>query len=252
MNASLTNNRRRIVSIDALRGMVMLIMLMDHVRETIYLHLQVGDPVDVTTTSPLLTIMRLLSSFCAPAFVLLAGTSAFLYQQNHTKSQTAKFLFTRGLFLIALELIVIGFAWTGTFPPEKFYLQIIWCIGISMICLSALIYLPKLFQIVLVIEIIARHNLLDPVKLGSDHTFHFFWAILHQRDWIEIFGIPARTSYPVLPWIGVILLGYVIGSWFTSLEARKRQQRLLYLSSSMLIGFLILRGINRIVLSKPS
>ncbi len=243
-NKSPLQPNRRIISIDAVRGLVMLLMLIDHVRETVYLHQQVGDPVDVTTTSPFLFFLRLTSSFCAPAFVLLAGLGAFIYQNRNTRNSAAQFLFTRGLFLIFLEVIVIGFAWTGVFPPEKIYLQIIWCIGICMICLSGLLYLPRAAQIVVCLILIAGHNLLDVVHVSEESLFHYFWAILHQRDWIEFFGIPARTSYPVLPWIGVILAGYLLGSWFTTLEKVERTRRLLAMSCYGLIGFFVLRGIN--------
>lgn len=222
----------------------MLLMLIDHVRETVYLHLQVGDPVDVTTTSPSLFVLRLLSGFCAPAFVLLAGLGAFIYQHRDGKKRASFFLFTRGLFLIVLEIFVIGFAWTGKLPPEKFYLQVIWCIGICMICLSGLIYLPRISQIAISLIFIAGHNLLDQIRLSEGHPFYYFWAILHQRDWIELFGVPARTSYPVLPWIGVILLGYLLGSWFTKADQKERMRSLLWASCASLVGFFILRGIN--------
>lgn len=222
----------------------MAIMLLDHVRETIYLHMQVGDPVDVTATSPLLSVLRLASSFCAPAFVFLAGVSAYLYQNNTTKLACLRFLLSRGVFLIALELLVIGYAWTGVFPPEKFYLQIIWCIGICMVCLAGLIYLPRIWQIVMSVILIAGHNLLDGIQLDSDHALHFWWAVLHQRDWIEIFGIPARTSYPVLPWIGVILGGYCVGAWYSQMNRGERLRRLKQLSVILLVVFLLVRAGN--------
>jgi uncharacterized membrane protein len=243
-NSSTPETRRRIISIDALRGFVMAIMLLDHVRETIYLHMQVGDPVDVSTTQPLLACMRLASSFCAPAFVFLAGISAYLYQSRSSRSITSRFLLTRGLFLIVIEMLVIGFAWTGVFPPEKFYLQIIWCIGICMVCLSGLIYLPRAWQIAICLGLVIGHNLLDGIQLAVNHPLHMLWAILHQRDWIEIVGIPARTSYPMLPWIGVILGGYCIGSWFAEYNAVGRMRRLSRLSLIMLGSFLLIRAAN--------
>ena len=221
----------------------MLIMLLDHVRETVFLHMQVGDPVDPVTTSPALFWMRFLSSFCAPTFVFLAGVSAYLYQQKHTRTETAKFLLKRGLILILLELIVIGTAWTGVFPPQKFFLQIIWCIGICMVALGGLIYLPRKGQLVVAFLLIAGHNLLDPIVLEKDHWFHTPWAILHQRDMISIFGIPARTSYPVLPWIGVILAGYLIGAWFTG-TSEVRKKRFIISSGVLFLSFITLRAFN--------
>lgn len=243
-NCRIPEKRRRIVSIDALRGLVMVIMLLDHVRETIYLHMQVSDPVDVSTTALLLTCMRLASSLCAPAFVFLAGVSVYLYQSHSSPSATSRFLLKRGLFFIVIEVLIISFAWTGVFPPEKLYLQIIWCIGICMVCLAGLIYLPKFWQIAISIALMIGHNLLDGIKLASDHQFHTLWAILYQRDWIEIWGIPARTSYPVLPWIGVILGGYCIGSWFTEDSASDRMRRLCRLSLILLSVFFLIRTAN--------
>jgi len=244
-NQTSRETTQRILSIDAMRGLVMLIMLLDHVRETIYLHMQVGDPVDVTVTSPSLFFMRFLSSFCAPTFVLLAGLSAYLYKCKHTRKETAYFLFSRGIFLVVLEVLVIGFAWTGVFPPEKIYLQIIWCIGICMICLAGLIFLPRILQIVISIALIAGHNLLDNLVLSKEHWFHVPWAILHQRDWIDFFGIPARTSYPVLPWVGVIVGGYVIGNWFSKdIVMKARFAKLMVFSLSLLVAFFFVRGLN--------
>ena len=138
--------RTRLLAIDALRGLVMVFMLLDHVRETFFLHLQVSDPVDAATTEPGLFFTRLLSTFCAPAFVALTGLSAWLYGQSHSKQEVSSFLLKRGLFLMVLELTVVGFAWPTQpleFPPAKFWLQVIWCIGISMVALSALIHLPR-------------------------------------------------------------------------------------------------------------
>lgn len=235
--------RRRLVSIDALRGLVMLIMLLDHVRETVYLHMQVGDPVDTATTSSTLFWMRFLSSFCAPAFVFLAGISVYLYQQKHSRSETSLFLLKRGVILILLELFIIGTAWTGVFPPQKFYLQIIWCIGICMIALAGILYLPRVAQVVVSILLIAGHNMLDHIILEKDHWFHVPWAILHQRDWITFLGVPARTSYPVLPWIGVITAGYLVGTWYTQTDML-RTKKLFRMALLLFGGFILLRTLN--------
>lgn len=140
---SLEKNIERLQSIDALRGLVIIIMLLDHVRETFYLHKQVTDPMDVTVTEPALFGSRLLAHICAPVFVLLTGISAFLFQsKKQDLQQTRAFLLKRGLFLIVLELTLVNFAWTATFPPEVIYLQVIWAIGISMVVLACCVSLP--------------------------------------------------------------------------------------------------------------
>jgi len=237
---------KRLVSIDALRGMVMLFMLVDHVRETWFLHLQVSDPVDANTVMPSLFFTRLLSTFCAPVFVALTGVSAWLYGQSHTKAEVSSFLVKRGLFLIFLELTFVGFAWTAKFPPSTFWLQVIWAIGISMIALAGLIHLSRGTQIAIGLAVVCLHNLLDEIVLTPESPWFAPWAILHQRSLIELGGgMVAKTTYPVLPWIGVILLGYVLGPWFArGSDANVRMRRLLWLGAGLIIGFVLLRWAN--------
>jgi len=118
--------RTRMLAIDALRGLVMLFMLVDHVRETFFLHVQVGDPMDPLNTPPELFFTRISSMLCAPVFVFLTGLSAWLYGQSHSPREVSAFLFKRGLFLIVLELTLVNFAWNATFVPPTLWLQVIW------------------------------------------------------------------------------------------------------------------------------
>lgn len=237
----------RLQSIDALRGLIIVFMLLDHVRETFFLHRQVTDPMDVINTSLDLFLSRTLAHFCAPLFVFLTGLSAFLYGQRHSGTQgVARFLFVRGLVLIALELTLVNFAWTFQFPPSVIYLQVIWAIGLSMIALAALVVLPRGLLAMLGLAIIGGHNLLDGVHFGSESWMHIPWAILHDRGWIEVSeGLRLRTSYPVLPWIGVIAVGYAAGPWFAKgVESDKREMNLIAWGFGLLALFLALRGIN--------
>jgi len=241
--------RTRLLAIDALRGLVMLFMLVDHVRETFFLHLQVTDPVDATTTDPGLFFTRLLSTFCAPTFVALTGLSAWLYGQSHTKKQVSEFLLKRGLFLIFLELTVICLAWptqSFEFPPERFWLQVIWAIGLSMVALSGLIYLPRPAQFGVGLAIVCLHNLLNGIVLTPDDAGFAIWSVLHQRTVIDLgLGLTAKTTYPILPWIGVILLGYACGPWFAKgSDSAVRLRRLIVLGASLIVGFVIIRYIN--------
>lgn len=237
---------KRLINIDALRGLVIVFMLIDHLRDMFYLHVQVADPVDVTVTEPALFLLRLLSSLCAPIFVLLTGLSAYLYALNHSKHEVAKFLFTRGAILILLELTVISVAWTGSIPPSKLYLQVIWVIGLSMMLMSVLIYLPNKLQWAIAILLIVGHNALDNIYLPSDHRFHTIWAILHQRDWLVLTEtLKARTSYPLIPWPGIMLLGYLLGRLFQpSTPAEFRYKKLLQLSIFFMISFILIRVVN--------
>jgi len=238
---------QRLQSIDALRGLVILFMLLDHVRETFFLHRQVSDPMAIDATEPSLFFSRTLAHLCAPVFVMLTGLSAWLYGEKHQgRSDVATFLFKRGLFLVALEFTLVNFAWTFQLPPSVIYLQVIWAIGVSMIALSLLVWLPRAALIALGAIIIAGHNLLDGLHFGAESALHVPWAILHDRGWLEFSeSLRLRTSYPVLPWIGVIALGYGLGPWFArGSEAGQRQHRLLLAGLIALLGFVVLRLVN--------
>ncbi|MFP5434584.1 DUF1624 domain-containing protein [Sphingobium sp. ba1] len=240
--------RTRLIAIDALRGLVMLFMLVDHVRETFFLYMQVTDPVDANTTDPGLFYTRLLSTFCAPTFVALTGLSAWLYGQSHSKGQVSEFLLKRGLFLIVLEFTVVGYAWptqAPAFPPTAIWLQVIWAIGISMIALAALLHLPRVAQFAVGLAIVCLHNLLDPIRLTADQPGYVAWAILHQRSLIEFDGIAVKTTYPILPWIGVILLGYACGPWFAKgSDPQRRIRRLAMTGLGLVLGFVLIRYLN--------
>ncbi|MCO8161219.1 DUF1624 domain-containing protein [Pseudomonas sp. LJDD11] len=237
----------RLRSIDALRGLIILFMLLDHVRETFFLHRQVGDPMDVANTAPELFFSRTLAHLCAPLFVFLTGLSAFLFGEKYSgRGDVSAFLFKRGLFLVVLEFTLVNFAWTFQFPFSVIYLQVIWAIGLSMIALSALVYLPRAALIGLGVLIVAGHNLLDGLHFGIESALHVPWAILHDRGWIEVAqDLRLRTSYPVLPWIGVIALGYAAGPWFASqADAASRRSKLLFSGLGLLTLFVLLRLLN--------
>ncbi|SDK78024.1 DUF1624 domain-containing protein [Pseudomonas indica] len=237
----------RLRSIDALRGLVILFMLLDHVRETFFLHRQVLDPMDVGNTSPDLFVSRTLAHLCAPVFVFLTGLSAFLYGEKHSgRAGVSAFLFKRGLFLVVLEVTLVNFAWTFQFPPHVIYLQVIWAIGLSMLALSALVWLPRVALIVLGMVIVAGHNLLDPLHFETGSLLHVPWAILHDRGWLVFSeALRLRTSYPLLPWIGVIALGYAVGPWFAGdVAPAVRQRRLLAWGVAALVGFVLVRLAN--------
>lgn len=234
----------RLQSIDALRGLVMVIMLLDHVRETWFLYMPVSDPVDARTIMPALFFTRITSTLCAPIFVALTGLSAYLYGQRHSPAETSRFLLSRGAFLVLLELTLVNFSWRAELIPHFVFLQVIWAIGLCMIVLAALIHLPAQAILLLGIALVAGHNLLDGILFAPDSPLFVPWAIIHERSQIELAGTVIKFNYPVLPWIGVICLGWSAGGWFSTLTAQKRCGMLLLTGTAMIVGFLILRGLN--------
>jgi uncharacterized membrane protein len=240
--AAVTAPRTRVQSIDALRGFVMVLMLLDHLRETWFLHVAMPDPIDARTALPALYLARLAASLCAPVFVALTGVSAFLYGTTHSLAATRAYLVKRGLVLMAIDVLYASELYWGVASPTL-WLQVIWCIGVCMIVLAALIGLPRRLLAAVGLVIVGGHNLLDPIRLRPDEPFFPIWAMLHQRDVITLpFGLVAKTTYPVLPWIGVIALGFAIGPWFLStVPPAARRQRLVGAGCAMLAGFVLLR-----------
>lgn len=235
----------RIRSIDALRGLVILLMLVDHAREFFFIHAQVSDPMNLETTSPALFFTRLSAHLCAPVFVALTGLGAWLYGSKQGGAKAASsFLLKRGLFLVVLELTVVGFAWNFSLTPTIIYLQVIWAIGLSMIALAALVHLSRAALIATGTVIVLGHNLLDPITFAPGQPGHAIWAIVHDRGFIDLpWGGRARTSYPLLPWIGIVALGYAMGPWFTRPQG-ERLRRLAMTGAAMLALFVVLRTIN--------
>ncbi|HEX7761673.1 MAG TPA: heparan-alpha-glucosaminide N-acetyltransferase domain-containing protein [Caulobacteraceae bacterium] len=236
----------RLLAIDALRGLVMAFMLVDHVREIVYAHHAVTDPMNALTIEPALFFTRMTSQICAPVFVFLTGLSAWLYGQSHTKADTSVFLLKRGLFLVFLELTLVNGAWAAQHFPPTFWLQVIWAIGLCMIILAGLLHLPRAWQIGLGAAIVCGHNLLDGIVLKPDALFYLPWAVLHQRAAFDVGGgVVVKISYPILPWIGVILLGYAIGPWFAKgTDPAARMRKLLVLGATMIAAFVLIRFAN--------
>lgn len=222
-------------------------MLVDHTREFFFLHAQVGDPMDLATTGPALFFTRLAAHLCAPVFVALTGLAAWLYASARGGAGAASaFLVKRGLFLVVLEWTVVNFAWTFDPTPATVFLQVIWAIGLSMIALAALVHLPRSVLAAVGLIIVLGHNLLDGIEIEPGRPGHALWAVLHDRGFIDLpWGVRARTSYPVLPWIGVIALGYAIGPWFArGVGPEPRRARLLLTGTVALAGFVALRAMN--------
>jgi uncharacterized membrane protein len=238
LDAAPTRALSRLTSIDALRGLVIVFMALDHVRA--YFTEVRFDPLDPSQTNALLYVTRWITNFCAPVFVFLAGTSAFLIRKRATAPQTARFLVTRGLWLILLEVTLITSFWTFNFDYTYGpILQVIWVIGVSMIFLAALVYLPWQAVGAIGLAICALHNLLDGVPIPESPGWEFVWRLLHVPGATPI----AYVYYPLVPWMGVMAMGYSLGAVF-DLTAERRRRVLLWLGVGAIAAFIVLRFVN--------
>lgn len=237
--------KTRISSIDILRGLVMLLMLVDHVRERFYYHLNVTDPMTLDETSTSLFFTRITAHFCAPVFVFLTGLSAWLYANSSGQKKSAhEFLIKRGLFIILVEVTLINLSWFGNY--EVLYLQVMWAIGISMIALGCICSLRPWQVGIIGLVIVFGHNALEFINLRPGEVGYTLWTILHDRGYVFISeSFKIKASYPVLPWIGIICLGYALAPVFArSVASAKRQKTLLITGSIFLLILCFLRGFN--------
>lgn len=225
----------------------MMLMAIDHIRDFVAQSAMQFLPTDLTRTTAAIFFTRWITHFCAPVFFLTAGTGAFLWRQrgSHSRPQLSRFLVSRGLWLIFLELTVLRVVMFSQveYRGSIVILLILWAIGMSMIALAGLIYLPTRVLAVVSIAIIGLHNLLDGISAKQFGSAAWIWHILHQPGFIRIGGINFRTAYVVLPWTGVIAAGYCLGTIFTW-DAARRRRFLLRLGMAATIAFVVIRVIN--------
>jgi len=242
---SLDRNKNRIVSLDLLRGVVMIIMAIDHVRDYFHKDAFIYSPTDLAQTSVPLFFTRWITHFCAPVFVSLAGISASLYEMKKGKKELSFFLWTRGLWLIAVETIVLTAIKTFNFAFSYFNLQVIWAIGVSMILLAGIIQLRRNFILLIGLILVVAHNLLDHVHIEGNGILAFLWSLLHEMKEFHYGGVLIYIHYPVLPWIGVMVLGYYFGSIFSPDYSPAKRQRTLFYGGALAISiFALLRSAN--------
>ncbi len=231
----------RIASIDVLRGLVMALMALDHTRD--FFSAGGFNPRDVG--EPALFLTRWVTHFCAPTFVLLAGLSAFLYGRGRSVALTSRFLFIRGLWLILIEFTLVRLGWTFDLGSHEFTAGVIWAIGASMVALAVLIWLPRWAIAGVALVTIASHNLLDGIRaeeLGRGGAA--VWHVLHQPGVVHLGdGVRVFVLYPLIPWIGVMALGYTLGP-VMQLKPDARQRLLLALGAGLTVGFVLLRAAN--------
>lgn len=253
-DAAATPARMRIDAVDLLRGLVMVLMLLDHTRDFVHRDALLFDPANLDRTTPALFLTRWITHYCAPVFVFLAGTGAYLQLARGTsKAELSRFLWTRGLWLMLLELTVVRCAVAFNFDYAQFpgFLQVIWAIGVSMVVLAALVRLPTRAVAAVGIGIIVLHNLADGVTVqgwqgpGSPapDALGALWMMLHQPGFIVVAGAPVLVLYPVLAWIGVMAAGYAFGAVY-DLSAERRRRVLVRLGLGMMAAFVALRATN--------
>lgn len=241
-SGSVVPRTKRVESIDLLRGIVMIIMALDHVRDYFHKDAFLYDPGDLTKTNVILFFTRWITHFCAPVFVFLAGISAYLYGVRKTKSELSHFLFTRGIWLVLVELFVLSLFRTFNPGYPYFNLQVIWAIGICMITLSALIYMNRRLILLTGVLLIAAHNLLDKVHVPGNGMLSFLWAVLHEQQLFTFGHFSVNVHYPLLPWIGIMAVGYCFGSFYNrAYDPEKRRKIFLYLGIGSIALFVILR-----------
>jgi uncharacterized membrane protein len=238
MTEVVAGKRVRIESVDVVRGVIMIIMALDHVRE--FFSNAGFDPTDLARTNVPLFFTRWITHFCAPVFFLLTGTGAYLSLRKQSQAQLSRFLFTRGLWLIFLELVVVRcLGWQFNFDYRLTLLIVLWALGWSMIVLSALIYMPAAWVAAFGVVIIAGHNLLDGMQSSNP-----IWSILHSPGMVWSDGQHfVFALYPLIPWVGVTAAGYGLGQIFKWTPER-RQEFLLRLGLGLTGAFVVLRAIN--------
>ena len=242
---SISLNKPRIQSLDLLKGLVMIIMALDHVRDFFNADSFMIDPTDMSKTNVAFFATRWITHFCAPVFMFLAGTSAFLMGQKKTKKELSLFLLTRGLFLILLELTIIGIGWSFELNLHFFALQVIWALGACMVVLAGMIWLPFKAILVIGLLLIGGHNALDSVHITGNSINAIAWTLLHDPGMGKIGTVQFFVMYPILSWIGVMAVGYCLGKLYTKdVDAAKRKKILTLLGLSAIAIFIVLRLSN--------
>ena len=239
-NARSVSAAGRIDAIDILRGLVMVIMALDHTRDY-FSHLRF-EPENLARTWGALFFTRWITHFCAPLFFFLAGTGAFFYSRRRTASELSRFLWTRGLWLIVLEFTVVGFAWAFQYPFGIF--GVIWTLGASMVLMAAAVRLPVRWLAALSVLVIVTHDLLDHIRPAQFGSLGWVWKLLHVRGFVQLpFNIPEFVLFPIIPWVAVMGAGYAFGTVF-ALELEKRQKITLRLGTVLTLAFILLRATN--------
>jgi uncharacterized membrane protein len=241
VESALPGKQPRLESIDILRGLVMIVMALDHSRD--FFANGGFNPRDVA--EPALFLTRWVTHFCAPTFIFLAGISAYLYgTKRRSTGDVSRFLVTRGLWLVLIEFTVVRLAWSFDIHFNYFVAQVIFAIGVSMVALAVFVHLPRAAIAAIGLAMIGGHNAFDGIKAEQLGAAAPLWHLLHQPGFFDIApGVKFFVLYPLIPWIGVMAAGYALGPVFTQ-ERAARVQQLFMLGAAVTIGFFVLRATN--------
>ena len=234
----------RVQGIDILRGLVMVIMALDHTREFFHADAYMHDPLDLKTTSPVLFLTRWITHFCAPVFVFLAGTSAYLQLKRKTRSELSRFLISRGIWLILVEIVLMGFLMTLDPGYTYLVLSVLWAIGISMVLLGLMVFLPHWVILMAGLIIVFGHNLLDPYEKGQQ-LLPAWYQLLHRPSVLPVseqFFIGNFYPFPV--WTGVLFLGFSFGRLFKEDKPGRLRLKIAVTGAIVLGIFILLRAFN--------
>jgi uncharacterized membrane protein len=239
--------RERAVSVDCLRGLVMILMALDHTRS--FFSSARFEPADLVHTSPALFLTRWVTHFCAPVFFLLAGSGAFLsLARGRTVPEISRYLWTRGLWLVLLELTVVSVGWSFTFDVLPWTAGVIWALGWSMVLMAALVWLPLRTIAIVGLALIGLHNATDGVRPNALGEFGWLWRALHVSDFAgprieQNADALIRIDYPIVPWVGVMAIGYCLGPLLRQPPDRRRRI-LVILGGVGVAAFFVLRFAN--------
>lgn len=230
--------RSRIESVDVVRGVIMILMALDHTRD--FFGIPGQNPVDLSKASAALFLTRWITYFCAPIFFLLTGTGAYLSLRKKSPEELSRFLFTRGVWLIFLETVVVRcFAYQFNVDYRVTMLLVLWALGWAMITLAVLVRLPTIAATVFGVVLIVAHNAFDSVQSANP-----LWVVLHSPGFlVNTPRVVVFSAYPLIPWIGVTAVGYSLGQIY-AWDADRRRAVLLRVGLALTAGFVALRAVN--------
>lgn len=235
---------RRIQSVDALRGLVMIIMALDHVRDFFHTGAMSFQPEDLTRTTTALFLTRWITHLCAPVFALTTGVGAYLwFSRGRTIQQLSSFLWKRGLWLVLLDLVVVRFAMYFSLTSGLVILSVLWSLGWSMVVLGFLARLPMRAIAALSIAVIVLHNLTDGIQAAAFAGAAWVWTILHQPGLIRLDGVIVLAAYPLIPWFAVVAAGFCCGP-LLGMSSAQRRKWLVRGGLALTLAFIAIRYLN--------